>query len=364
MAGARDCSDAASPVLQDGQDGMGHCGITQQPSACLPLHKRRAVLTATIAVATCGTLVSTAAAAAGLFAHRLGGEPGISMPSHGGLAIRRRLSFATSGPSARPDPNATVVASHASNAWVCGAGGPAAWPGVKRDCGACNVVTSAGYGFSCNTYCHSLGLQCSGAWEATDGSCHPKRAWNFLLPIDTHDAICRCEPRNSGHPVCSVLGSPHRGDCRTTLCCAHPTDRCFEKDAGWAGCRSTCLPGQADPEDAPQYRSPWTCRLPFEDPRAQAPASYKWPHTVAVCSSDSALVEFAAWHVKYGGSCDTFCRLGAGKAVDPDLSQLWYSRSDRSSSCSNELTSCPGTQHWRDSPRGVLCACSFPDRRI
>ena len=34
-----------------------------------------------------------------------------------------------------------------------------------------------------------------------------------------------------------------------------------EKDEYWASCRQSCEPGEVDPNDAPEYRTPWTCKV-------------------------------------------------------------------------------------------------------
>jgi len=57
--------------------------------------------------------------------------------------------------------------------------------------------------------------------------------------------------------TCSVSGS----NCRSTKCCADPTMKCYEKDAHWASCRESCVPGTLNPADPPAYRTPWTCKL-------------------------------------------------------------------------------------------------------
>jgi len=51
-------------------------------------------------------------------------------------------------------------------------------------------------------------------------------------------------------------------DCRSAGCCKDSSKTCYEKDAGWASCRDTgsCHPGQVNPYDPPNARTPWTCK--------------------------------------------------------------------------------------------------------
>jgi len=50
-------------------------------------------------------------------------------------------------------------------------------------------------------------------------------------------------------------------DCRAIRCCKEPGAQCFEKNAEWAQCKSSCAAGQVDPKDLPHWRTPWTCSL-------------------------------------------------------------------------------------------------------
>jgi len=36
---------------------------------------------------------------------------------------------------------------------------------------------------------------------------------------------------------------------------------CYEKNDYWASCRQSCEPGAIDPNDAPEYQTPWTCTV-------------------------------------------------------------------------------------------------------
>eukprot|EP00435_Cladocopium_sp_Y103_P070144 s71_g34.t1 len=50
-------------------------------------------------------------------------------------------------------------------------------------------------------------------------------------------------------------------DCRDTGCCEDAGYTCFEKNQYWASCRQSCEPGEVNPNDDPEYRTPWTCTV-------------------------------------------------------------------------------------------------------
>jgi len=54
-------------------------------------------------------------------------------------------------------------------------------------------------------------------------------------------------------PTCSAAGE----DCRETQCCAEEGSHCYEKDAFWASCKTSCDPAAADPLD----ESMWSCKV-------------------------------------------------------------------------------------------------------
>ena len=68
-----------------------------------------------------------------------------------------------------------------------------------------------------------------------------------------------CEPSNllQLQHRCSLTGA----DCRPTACCVDSGYTCYQKNDYWAGCRPDCSPGQEDPNDPPEFRSPWTCQV-------------------------------------------------------------------------------------------------------
>lgn len=50
------------------------------------------------------------------------------------------------------------------------------------------------------------------------------------------------------------------GGCSSTKCCNDAGWTCYEKNVWWAQCRKECTPG-IDPNDAPEYKTPWTCTI-------------------------------------------------------------------------------------------------------
>lgn len=103
----------------------------------------------------------------------------------------------------------------------------------------------------------SPGASSSGHWQSSD--------------LTESGRFVRESIRNHGHKgKCSV---PHE-NCRATRCCSKPGWKCYEKNKEWASCRPSCTPG-VDPNDHPQYLTPWTCKVldttPAVDP-TPAPA--------------------------------------------------------------------------------------------
>jgi len=60
--------------------------------------------------------------------------------------------------------------------------------------------------------------------------------------------------RTPGDASCSAPGQ----DCRSTKCCTAVNTQCFEKNDGWATCKSECVAGGPDMSDA--NGDPWTCK--------------------------------------------------------------------------------------------------------
>jgi hypothetical protein len=53
--------------------------------------------------------------------------------------------------------------------------------------------------------------------------------------------------------------------------------QCFEKNQWWGGCRVSCAAGQSDPNDPPEHRDPWSCRLLDVGNRVPSPTPQQNP---------------------------------------------------------------------------------------
>lgn len=79
---------------------------------------------------------------------------------------------------------------------------------------------------------------------------------NTTLELEELEMQMRFEMQDESTGPCSAAGA----NCKSTKCCTSPGMKCYEKNAYWAGCKSSCTPGP-DPYDPPKYRTPWSCRL-------------------------------------------------------------------------------------------------------
>jgi len=133
----------------------------------------------------------------------------------------------------------------------------------KENCTASGCCKAAG------TRCYSKG----GGWGLCRPSCFPGRD-----PTDWDSGHWDCKPlgeRAPGHyrpppqPAASApwvkekcSGPGH--NCNKTGCCTQPGNVCYRKNADWALCRPTCVPGP-DPTDVDP--KPWSCeRLGMRSP--------------------------------------------------------------------------------------------------
>jgi len=74
-------------------------------------------------------------------------------------------------------------------------------------------------------------------------------------------AAAKPQQASPASPSCST-----NENCAASRCCVDEGKRCYEKDEGWASCRSSCAAGAVNPADPPQLRTPWTCRELSEAP--------------------------------------------------------------------------------------------------
>merc|ERR1712048_340966 len=145
-------------------------------------------------------------------------------------------------------------------------------------------------------------------------------------------------------------GVPLHGQCSRAACCQQTAPTwaiCFEQAPGQHACLSSCTPGANS-----------TCKTPFADPRAQARATERWPDMSCMLGQGEALVESDAFRYKYSGSCKKYCETGVANVVQ-GLS--WISVEVQHAD-KNTIKCCPESSNCVD--HGILCQCSFPDRRL
>jgi len=90
----------------------------------------------------------------------------------------------------------------------------------------------------------SSSLTASGTWV--------RNSLRASAGLDNSDPVTTTGSDSDGS--CSSAST----NCMTTRCCNDPFLTCYEKNAQWASCRSTCTPG-IDPTEAPEHQTPWTC---------------------------------------------------------------------------------------------------------
>jgi hypothetical protein len=136
---------------------------------------------------------------------------------------------------------------------------------LRRSRGVCS-----GAGEDCQVFkcCQDADMTCykrDAGWAVCKGACTPGT-----------DGMSQCEvlrpegaaERKRGHgagpdfdeeaekqPAPCAKGFD---DCRRSACCADPSLKCYEKDAGYARCRRSCKPGVDSAEPA-YLQTPWTC---------------------------------------------------------------------------------------------------------
>lgn len=63
----------------------------------------------------------------------------------------------------------------------------------------------------------------------------------------------------SGWPCVPPKCAGQSNGCKREECCQVDSETCFEKDAGWAQCMTSCAPG-IHTTDAKEYQTPWSCQ--------------------------------------------------------------------------------------------------------
>mmetsp|Transcript_44820 Transcript_44820/g.82464 ORF Transcript_44820/g.82464 Transcript_44820/m.82464 type:complete len:398 (+) Transcript_44820:35-1228(+) len=72
-----------------------------------------------------------------------------------------------------------------------------------------------------------------------------------------------------GIPSTQTCAAPS-ASCQQSKCCQDKAMSCFEKNQYWASCKMNCKPG-LDPNDPPEHRTPWSCKLLGGPPPTPAP---------------------------------------------------------------------------------------------
>ncbi|CAE7830521.1 celCCC [Symbiodinium sp. CCMP2592] len=113
----------------------------------------------------------------------------------------------------------------------------------------------------------------SGAtWEANLGGGGSVVGFKVSLEGGTEMAFRDCF---SSWPV-----AKGRDDCRDAGCCQQAGQTCYEKDAFFAACRSSCVPGSVNPRDPEEFRTPWTCEIVGNTNPSPTPAPTPSPSPV------------------------------------------------------------------------------------
>eukprot|EP00933_Yihiella_yeosuensis_P030157 TRINITY_DN2381_c0_g3_i2.p1 TRINITY_DN2381_c0_g3~~TRINITY_DN2381_c0_g3_i2.p1 ORF type:complete len:517 (+),score=82.09 TRINITY_DN2381_c0_g3_i2:67-1617(+) len=130
---------------------------------------------------------------------------------------------------------------------------------------------------------------------------------------------------------CSSSGE----DCRSTTCCTQAGFTCYEKDQWWAGCLESCMPG-INPNDPPQYQTPWTCR-PLDEAATSLTTTASPRFTT---TTTTPFVETKVFEPVDGG-VDRACR-GANSGDNSPGYYKVFSRTNSMDDCKNRCVSTNG----------------------
>jgi len=164
-----------------------------------------------------------------------------------------RAAFGPDGPGGwppTPAPNTTAQAP--GNSTACATG---AWESCQES------RCCADEGFTCfakDAY-WSMCLQ-----ECAPGEINPDDPREFQTPWScaVHGPGARPPAPPTAAPTAAPGPTPCSGaweGCQASRCCASQGFACFQKDPFWAQCRRECTPGEVNPDDPPEYQSPWSC---------------------------------------------------------------------------------------------------------
>mmetsp|Transcript_38265 Transcript_38265/g.110518 ORF Transcript_38265/g.110518 Transcript_38265/m.110518 type:complete len:626 (+) Transcript_38265:79-1956(+) len=105
--------------------------------------------------------------------------------------------------------------------------------------------------------CKAPGSRCyqkDDGWAACKATCRPGIDRSEERKFRTN---WTCLEVKYSAPVCS----DDTEDCSGTGCCNDPSKKCYQKEKGWAVCRTECAPGELWEKDDPAHRVPWNCTL-------------------------------------------------------------------------------------------------------
>mmetsp|Transcript_31657 Transcript_31657/g.104906 ORF Transcript_31657/g.104906 Transcript_31657/m.104906 type:complete len:634 (+) Transcript_31657:79-1980(+) len=154
-------------------------------------------------------------------------------------------------------------------------------------------------------------------------------------------------------------GCPNDGaDCRSKKCCSDPSKTCHEKDQWWGECVTACTPG-IHTDDAPEFRTPWSC-IPLGPVSPPSPPSTPSPRPIPPpqqCSGGGqdcrntkccAVVGYTCYEKdQWWPECKTSCASGI-HADDPPEYQIPWSCSPIGGTCSADGEDCRSTKCCTD----------------
>lgn len=107
----------------------------------------------------------------------------------------------------------------------------------------------------------------SGCCRDRSKKCYKKDGWWASCKSHCTPGIHHHDPPWARTPwSCELISSSHKDcaaaheNCDHLGCCKDQGFKCYQKNAHWASCRSSCAPG-IHHHDPPQHRTPWSCTV-------------------------------------------------------------------------------------------------------
>lgn len=128
------------------------------------------------------------------------------------------------------------------------------WTGSKCEVDPCKADSCSGHG-SCTGHGSSFVCKCTGGWAGKGCNIDPDTKPGH--PIQAHT------PTNTGECATGNMACGGSANAGTSSNCCPPGYLCFEKDQFWSSCRKAddCMANSINPNDPPQYQTPWSCRV-------------------------------------------------------------------------------------------------------